>query len=411
MGIFRYDDYIIDNSLETLLESRLLYSEKLRKILTKMQDNKIASILLKLYTKDIETRYNYIDATKDKELVSFTPDRKAQEIIKSRPELWEVVRRKHLTDSDENDLIFAALGYDKTKIKSWKPEKGEIGIILRETISEETGRTYCLWSETKKLNPKVSVLNKEGLQLVVDMNDDKEIWKSTARTDIRIGRMVRAILENLKVEFTEKDIEEFTNLYKATFDFMADKLKQFDIINGDRIAYWYYYERYHRREGVLGNSCMSGKPADYFDLYTKNPEVCSLVILYDDEGKIDSKGKYTSAKIKGRALLWKVEVFPRGTKIDSSSKGKIVPFLDRIYTTQDADYQLFLALAKENNWLTKDRNVDTLKVQLNKSKFTRYPYVDTLCYLEPKLNIVSNYKVGHDTNRTLRSTDGDYGRA
>jgi hypothetical protein len=376
-----------------------------------MQDNKIASLLLKLYTKDVETRYNYIDITKDKELVSFTPDRKAQEIIKLRPELWQVVRRKHLTDSDENDLIFAALEYDKTKTESWKPEKGAVGIILKETISEETGRTYCLWSEMGKRDPKISVLNKEGLQLVVDVVDDKEIWTSKARTDIRIGRIIRAILESLKAEFTEKDIEEFTNQYKATFDFMADKLKQFDIINGDKIAYWYYYERYLRREGVLGNSCMSAKPPAYFDLYTKNPEVCSLVILYDDDGKVDSKGKYTSAKIKGRALLWKAEVFKKGSKIDSSSKGKIVPFLDRIYTSQDADYQLFLALAKENNWLTKDRNVDVLRVQLDKSIFGRYPYVDTLCYLEPKLNIASNYKVGSETNRTLRSTDGDYGRA
>ena len=89
------------------------------------------------------------------------------------------------------------------------------------------------------------------------------IW-STSRNPIRIGRFVRALLNSAKITFTDKDIEDFTNQYKATYDFSKDILKQFDIITGDDSAYWYDHNNYVRGGGTLANSCMAAENSVLF---------------------------------------------------------------------------------------------------------------------------------------------------
>jgi hypothetical protein len=160
---------------------------------------------------------------------------------------------------------------------------------------------------------------------------------------MKIGRLVRAILQSAKITFTDKDIEDFTNKWKATYDFAADALKQFDVVKGGDIAKWYDSTNYKRGGGTLNNSCMAKMDSETFNIYTENTQV-SLVILYDDEGKL-TDGKYTSDKIKGRALLW-----------DAFLNGNEIQFMDRIYTTHDSDVELFKQFAEKNNWWWKRRN-------------------------------------------------------
>ena len=407
MSILKYGDYISEKAVyELLLESKVVYSKKFINLLNKMKANKLATQLLNLYSKDVDgVTQNYIDITDLKDAVSFTPDRKVQELTKDKPETWVITSSgRYLTTSDRNDKLFEALGYDKAKYGCWNPDTGAVGLILAETVSRTSGKIYVMFKEYE--GERIGVVNKEAMEPTEA--EDQRIW-STSRNNIKIGRLVRAILTASKIPFTDSEIEQFTNQYKATYDFAKDALKQFDIVQGDKIAYWYDEENYVDGGGSLNNSCMASVGSDYFDIYTENPQV-SLVILYGDGGSIESE-KYTDDRIKGRAILW-----------DAKLDGQPVKFMDRIYTSQDADVELFKQFAEKNGWWFKKRqsmepNEDftdgnsskkgKIKVNLDDTDFEYYPYCDTVCYIDTNTGIASN-KWWSDSNKILRDTGGSY---
>ena len=407
MTILKYGDYISEKAVyELLLESKVVYSKKFINLLNKMKANKLATELLNLYSKDVDgVTQNYIDITDLKDAVSFTPDRKVQELTKDKPDTWKITNSgRYLTTSDRNDKLFEALGYDKTKYGCWAPETNTIGLILSETVSRTSGKIYVMFKEYE--GERIGVVNKEAMEPTEA--EDQRIW-STSRNNIKIGRLVRAILTASKISFTDSEIEQFTNTYKATYDFAKDALKQFDIVKGDKIAYWYDEENYVSGGGSLNNSCMASVGSDYFDIYTQNPQV-SLVILYGDGGSIESE-KYTDDRIKGRAILW-----------DAKLDGQPVKFMDRIYTTQDADVELFKQFAEKNGWWFKKRQSmepgddftdgnsskkGTIEVKLDDADFSEYPYCDTICYIDSDTGMASN-KYWDDSDRMLRDTGGSY---
>jgi len=407
MAILKYGDYISEKVVyELLLESKVVYSKKFINLLNKMKANKLATQLLSLYSKDVDgVTQNYIDITDLKDAVSFTPDRKVQELTKDKPETWVITESgKYLTKSDRNDKIFEALGYDKVKYDCWAPSTGEIGLILAETVSRTSGKIYVMFKELE--GERIGVINKAAME--PKEAEDQRIW-STSRNNIKIGRLVRAILNAAKIPVTDPEIEQFTNQYKATYDFAKDALKQFDIVKGDKIAYWYDEENYVDGGGSLNNSCMASVGSDYFDIYTQNSQV-SLVILYGDGGSI-TNDKYTDNLIKGRAILW-----------DAYLDGISVKFMDRIYTTQDADVELFKQFAEKNGWWFKKRQSmepsedftdgnsvrrGTIEVKLDSADFEYYPYCDTMCYIDSSTGMVSN-QYWDDSDRLLRDTSGSY---
>jgi hypothetical protein len=400
MKLIKYQDYISEKVFyNMILESKLVFSKDFISILGKMTDNKISQELLKLYSTDVDgIQHNYIDVTDEKDAVSFTPDRKVIELTKDTPELWIVVSDgRYLTHSDRNNKIFERLGYEKEGRSEWHPSNDTVGRILKETFGSR-GKIYVLFEGEE--NGKLSVLNKEAL---VENSENVKIW-SMSRNNIKIGRLVRAILTTAGEKFLAADIEVFVNKYKATFDFMKDMMKQFDIVKGDDIAYWYKSDNYVSGSGSLNNSCMANVDSNFLDIYSKNSNV-SLVILYDDsEGNISDDGKYTSSKIKGRAILW------------NSNIGK---FMDRIYTKDDSDVDLFKKFATDSGWWFKvNQNMDPdtditngketkkmdITVDLDKATFDRYPYCDTLCYLNTSNSTISNDD--NDYNYELKNTNG-----
>jgi len=407
MAILKYGDYISEKAVyELLLESKVVYSKKFINLLNKMKANKLATELLNLYSKEVDgVTQNYIDITDLKDAVSFTPDRKVQELTKDKPETWVITESgKYLTKSDRNDKIFEALGYDKVKYDCWAPSTGEMGLILAETVSRTSGKIYVMFKELE--GEKIGVINKTAME--PKEAEDQRIW-STSRNNIKIGRLVRAILTAAKIPFTDPEIEQFANQYKATYDFAKDALKQFDIVQGNKIAYWYDENNYVDGGGSLNNSCMASVDSDYFDIYTQNPQV-SLVILYGDGGSIESE-KYTDDKIKGRAILW-----------DCKLDGMSIKFMDRIYTTLDADAELFKQFAEKNGWWYKKRQSmepgedltdgnsvrrGTIEVKLNGADFEYYPYCDTICYIDSDTGMASN-KYWDDSDKLLRDTGGSY---
>jgi hypothetical protein len=409
MKVFKYSEFLTESKIEELiLESKVVFSKKFLNLLNRMRTNKIASDLLNVYSKDLNVQHNYIDITDNKEEVSFTPDRKVQELTAGRPEVYKVGTRRQLTHNPTNDSIFDELGYDRYK-DYWTPNDGQKGLIKAETVSPTSGKVFVLFEElTDDDEKRYAVLNKDCLSL--SEYDDSQIWK-TSRNPIRIGRLIRPLLRTAGVTVTDREVEEFTNLWKATYDFAADVLKQFDIVKGDTIAYWYDYEKYVDGGGTLNNSCMAEVMSDYFEIYTSNPQV-QMVILYDDDGQV-KEGKYTSNKIKGRAILW-----------DAELDGQKEMFMDRIYTTHDSDVDLFKQFAQKNGWFYKDsqsmtpreyitngtsRSRPEIIVKLNNVDFEYYPYCDTMCFCYTSSNELRNTQDDDDGSmRVLRSTDGEY---
>lgn len=407
MKLLKYPDYLSEKVVyDLLLESKVVYSTKFVNLLSKMKSNKIASQVLDLYSKDVDgVTQNYIDITDQKDAVSFTPDRKVQELTKDRPETWVVKESgRYLTTSDRNNGIFSALGYDKGKYGCWAPDSGTIGLILAETVSRTSGKIYVTFQEYG--GDRVGVINKIALE--PKDADDPRIW-TTSRNNIKIGRFVRALLTSAKIPVNDSELEQFTNLWKATYDFAADALKQFDIVKGKQISFWYDEDHYVSGGGSMNNSCMADVDPDYFNIYTQNPQV-SLVILYGDSGTIED-GKYTAKEIKGRAILW-------DCKIDGVP-GK---FMDRIYTTYDNDVELFKQFAEKNGWWYKKRQSmepseevtdgsttkkATIEVKLDDADWDSYPYCDTICYINSDTGTACNV-YWDDSDRLLRETGGGY---
>ena len=198
------------------------------------------------------------------------------------------------------------------------------------------------------------------------------------------------------------DIETFVNKYKSVVD-RDVSAELFDIINGSDIAKYYNWRKYARPDsGSLGNSCMRSVDSSYFDIYAKNPEKVSMVILRD---KDDNK------QIIGRAIVWSLDSHPG------------ITFMDRIYVSNYADEQKFKDFAHTNKWLYKSDqaigseislvNLDGSRKQydiwtkLNPIHHDRYPYCDTMRYYNHESGVVSNCEK-FNPMLLLGSTGGDY---
>ena len=147
-------------------------------------------------------------------------------------------------------------------------------------------------------------------------------------------------------------------------------------------------DNYQFRKGQLGSSCMRYKKCQgYLDIYVDNPESCNLLIMYSDLNK---------SKISGRAIIWKV-----------SDK---LTIMDRIYTINDYDIQVFKKYAEEKGWETVDKIRSTVKIPLKKSNFSQYPYVDNFFIL----NYIEGYLTDEEERwpeegfYKLQNTDGGY---
>lgn len=385
--------------------SEIKYSGKFTNLL-KLIDHRVAKILLDLENKNFEVTQNYIDITDVKDTVSFTPERKVKEIIANLPQVWVTTEEtRHLTHGVANTNMFNDLGYTKPNNDPWGPEPGTQVIVLGEAKSRISDKIYCIIQEFE--GTRQTVVNKATLQPSTCYN---KIWSSN-RNGIRIGRLTRSILTAATINFTTKEIEEFTNQFKAAFDFNSDATNKFDIVSGDDIAKWYHYEKYIQGGGSLNNSCMANVKKQFFEIYTKNPQV-KLVILYSDEGKLEN-GKYTSDKIKGRAIVW--------NDADCVGVEGKINFMDRIYTAQDSDTDLFKRFAESKGfWYKKGQNMDyectitngvieqraNITLELDEANFPFYPYTDTMSFTNLDSNVISNME--EDYHRRLRSTTGGY---
>ena len=175
--------------------------------------------------------------------------------------------------------------------------------------------------------------------------------------------------------FDNSTIEKFVNYYKSIFIFNRDAHKNFHIVSGKDIKYYYNEDTYEYKKGQLGASCMRTKGCqNYLSIYTENPEVCKMLVLTGEKEDSGKLGK----KIIGRALLW--------TLTDGSL------YMDRIYTNNDAAIKIFEKWAKDNNYKNYVyNNPDLLSVKIKAKDYGKYPYMDTFeFYLIQKGILVNN---------------------
>ena len=399
--IKKYSDFLNEN-LEFIIESNVVYSDNFRKAMSKIE-HPMAKAILGVENNDLTVQANYLDIEFSKnDTISFTPDRKAQEILGDTKEVVKFTGcgGGWLKHKDSNSKLFTQLGYTYEEgSEPYKPNSGDLGEVVAKVTSETSGKVYA-WVKFKDLSGNdvgEGVYNVEKIRTVDERI--KKVWSSN-RQEIKVGRAMRALLKAAGAEFTDRDFEQFVNLYKATIDKMNDKFSYIEVVRGGDIAHWYQAENYFQRSGTLGSSCMAGAPDSWLELYTANPEVGLVIYKSIDD----------SDKIIGRALLWKLK------------DGK--EFLDRVYTINDSDVQLFRDYAKENGWYSKYYNSSSndnkayapdgstvtldLIVNLTDASMDNFPYLDTLKYFSPVRKTISNEDTGNCY--FLEDTGGDYTR-
>lgn len=248
--------------------------------------------------------------------------------------------------------------------------------------------------------------------LLDDLSLSSPVYKQF-RTEVGVGRFVNLLFGASRFPAASRagsigkltDVESFVNMYKATFG-QEDKFKLLEVVSGDMIPHWYHYSRYHNEEGSMGSSCMNNVDPDYFDIYADSSNV-GMLVFYSSESK---------RRIRARAIVWKNLIEPADRT-----------YMDRIYTNNSSDEQLFKEYAKKQGWLYKSHqgygadsniidSVDdsntrmTLIGQVEATDYNEYPYMDTMVYFNPDNGQISNKEShmkyvlqdtggGHDTTR------------
>jgi hypothetical protein len=221
--------------------------------------------------------------------------------------------------------------------------------------------------------------------------DPKDLF-SLNNNKTSIGRVVKSILKDNNLNYTDKELSTFVDKFKTEYDKENISKKEIDpikVVKGNDIKFWYLEDNYcqesTRGKGTLSKSCMRYESCqDYFDIYVENPDVVSLVIYLDDFNKLRS-----------RALLWK------------TNKGI---YLDRVYYTDQSEEQLLVDWAKENcNTTDNYDSNDSLIVKCSDMDYEEYPYMDTFSYYNKSSHTLYNYEPNDDNSNMIELNDTDGG--
>jgi hypothetical protein len=339
--ISKYNSFSLDLLLEKAInESFLYYSPNVRKALRRIKSNDIASELLGSEGTDVKPDMTFIDLGKEG-YFSFITMRNAKPLIAARyPNL----------DWAEN--------------------------IETQAMPDVVDYSNELHELDKESDRGSGVFNK-------------------SRNEVGLGRFVNKLFPG---KYNSKQVEEFVNSFKASLEKAGE---HFDLVEGEDIEHWYWYENYKEKSGTLGSSCMSQK-RNLFGIYTQNPDVCKLLILKEDD------------KIIGRALIWKLASIKHMRK---DVEG-VEYFMDRQYTIKDSDVKKFTNYANEQGWCYKSynnhhsystvtindevKNVD-MTVKVKDKDYNRYPYMDTFRRYDVNNGILHN-----DDEQDEEAYEGQY---
>ena len=340
-----YTDLLLEKMIN---ESVLYFSEVLRDRLVNLSgSSEIAAKLLELEGTDVHSDVTFVDLSKEVGLLTFMPMDKAIAKLKA-------------VHPNGTDWVTSPSGVIEinTDIQKY-PDIKTNDIVYRRDTSD--GR-YGVYGDN--------------------------------RNSIKIGKFVNKVFRGT---LTNYDVEEFVNQFKSKQE--VDPVVE--LVSGDKIAYWYDIANYNPGYGgTLRNSCMANVPSGFFDIYTKNPEVCRLATLKNGD------------KLVARALVWKVE---------SDDYPNVKYYMDRIYYTKDHYRNILKDYAKGQGWgiyesfetinfnnkITMSPN---MKVKVNNVKYEQFPYMDTFRRYDYAKGYLYNDSDREKRGDLLWSTHGEASR-
>ena len=438
MSILRYNNFLNESKLNLLLEGNMVYKDDFKEIL-KSVDSPLSKEILDLEGVDVDVDTNFIDISDDKDnFIQFKSDKKSKNscvIIDFGASLS--ILSKEIFPS------FAKLNEEpsvKRGLVNWWEllQRNQKATIVKEITStddfnEEEVKDRLKWylNQGRKIYHIRFNVNGEKVDFLIEDKGLQIGEKAVSSQEVRVGSFVQSLLKKAGKEVKGPEIEDFVTKFSiATKAKKENVFADFELVEGDDIKKFYYEGNYYRGGShTLGSSCMRYyRCQDYLNIYSKNPKSVGLIIL---------KSKEDPTKIIGRALLWKKpEYMPwdGGDDEDIIKKYNLVkstesegrPFMDRIYVSNSQDQELFIKYAIKMGYVYKknqniseeefmfngsDSNIGAIIVDLEMNGFSKYPYLDTLCYYEWNSGFLTNERnlVVRSHYYELRETDGGNG--
>jgi len=437
-NILRYDSFLNESKLNLLLEGNMVYKDDFKEIL-KSVNSPLSKEILDLEGVDVDVDTNFIDISDDKDnFIQFKSDKKSKNscVIIDFGASLSILSKEIFTS-------FAKLFEDPRVEKgflNWYEllQRNQKATITKQITSiddfnDEDVKNRLKWylDQGRKIYHIRFNRSGENIDLIIEDYGLKIGEGAVSSQEVRVGSFVQSLLKKAGKEVKGTEVEDFVTKFSiATKAKKENIFSDFELVEGDDIKKFYYEGNYYRGGNhTLGASCMRhARCQDYLNIYSKNPKSVGLVIL---------KSKEDPTKIIGRALLWKKpEYMPWDggddegviTKYNlvkhTESEGK--PFMDRIYVSNSPDQELFIKYAIKMGYVYKknqniseeefmfngsDSNIGTIKVDLEMNGFSKYPYLDTLCYYEWDYGFLTNEQklVINSNYYELRETDGGNG--
>ena len=194
---------------------------------------------------------------------------------------------------------------------------------------------------------------------------ESKFWDKDLRDKLGTQKKIRGVLKAL-FDCSDDEMDAVIMLY-GNSDIMVEVLTGKDVLKA-------YDSRENSSGGSLGNSCMMGKPSNYFEIYEDNAEIA---VVRDSDGKIVL-----------RAVMW---------ELYSDSAKKKVKIMDRIYSKNDSMIPMLQGWAIKNGYHTvgtqshsqremvdmkgASKPIGDFHVKLKKSNYEKLPYIDTFFYI------------------------------
>lgn len=390
--MIKYDEFITESQIyKLILEGKMVFSQKFIEIVnniwSRTDDQSVKNLAQDIFENEnrfVNINSNYIDISDDPKMVWFTPDDKV-----NKDEILYRLKRNVNSGvlSSDDPGVLGRIG-----ITEWI-DYVDINVlyefdfkVLRKIGSDQypsftfylveldNGNKAVFYSETKK-DPSVDPLQ-----------PSKTISKS--KTKVRFGRFLNAFLEAIGARYSSATIEKFVNLFQSEVELENNAMSFFKLVKGNEIKKWYHDKNHAANSGQLGNSCMRyTKCQSYFDIYTRNPDTCQLLIYEKDD------------KLLGRALVWTLKDGKR--------------YMDRIYTIKDNIDILFVRWADENNVMYNSHGQMFVNLSVKWDidfiidEEIEFPYMDTFMYYKPDEGYLTNRIDGVTRPYlTLDNTDG-----
>ena len=314
--ISKYNSFSLDLLLEKAInESFLYYSPNVRKALSRIKGNDIATELLGSEGTDVKPDMTFIDLGKEG-YFSFITMRNAKPLL--------------LTSYPTMDWA------EKVDIEKM-PDPENYSNELHELDDIESARGSGVFKKS--------------------------------RNEVGLGRFVNKLFPG---KYNSKQVEEFVNSFKASLEKAGE---HFDLVEGEDIDFWYKSENYKENSGTLGSSCMAQK-RNLFGIYTQNQDVCKLLILKEDD-KIIGRAlvwKLNSIK-KGSEVIEGSEYFmDRQYTIKESDVQKFRNYaIDKGWAYKSYNNHHSLGTVTISG---EEKNVK-MTIKVTTKDYNRYPYMDT----------------------------------